>query len=109
MKAQELKKCGICHEGLMANGGLPLFYRVTIETMGVDTQAVRERHGLSLILGSGALAEVFASRSEVANLVHAPSMLLVCLRCATDLDRRHCLSELNAMADEVSTAEKAHG
>lgn len=93
MKPNELKPCALCKKGLM-HSGVPLFYRVTVEVMGVDVQAVRERQGLAMMLGSGPLAEVFAPTSEVANRVTEPDVLLVCHGCATDYGEAHCVMRL---------------
>ena len=71
MKAGELHPCDLCGKGII-HTGVPLFYRVTVERMGVDVQAVRERRGLHDIFGgraSPALLEVFAPTGEVANRI----------------------------------------
>lgn len=82
--------------------GLPLFYRVTIEVMGVDLQAVRERHGLSMLFGfkpgSAALAEVFAPTGEIANPAHAPETLLACQSCAISYADQRGLADLIEIA-----------
>lgn len=103
MKAKELRPCGICGNGLM-HTGVPLFYRVTIEVMGIDLQAVRERRGLEMLFGdkpgSAALAEVFAPTGEVANRVHDPDSMLICQQCAANYEHA-CILRLAELASKT--------
>jgi hypothetical protein len=105
VKARELKPCGMCGKGLM-HTGVPLFYRLTIEVMGVNLQAVRERSGLGqLFNGNAALAEVFAPTGEIANRVHEPDVMLVCQPCSLDFENRQCLAELAETAGRSAATQ----
>ena len=42
MHRKDFKPCAICHKGVM-HTGLPLFWRVHIERIGVDMQAAQRR------------------------------------------------------------------
>lgn len=56
MKAGEITECALCGQGLMARG-LPLFWRVRLERMGLSLAAVARVQGLeALTLGNIALA-----------------------------------------------------
>lgn len=96
MKANELRPCDLCGKGLM-HSGVPLFFRLTVERLAVDPQAIRERVGLATMFGNtpgaGAIAEVFASRSDVATPFVERHELLVCENCAIDPHCVHSLAE----------------
>lgn len=81
MNRADFKPCAICHKGMM-HTGLPLFYRVTIERMGIDLRAVRQQHGLEQLTGSVGLADVFSPNSALASPLPDPSVVLICEECA---------------------------
>lgn len=81
MKAGEFTKCALCGEGIM-RGGLPLFWRVTCERMGLDLAAVAQVSGMeTMMLGHVALARVFAD-PDIAVPLGVPRTVLVCEACA---------------------------
>lgn len=84
MKASDFKPCAICGKGVM-HSGMPLFYRVKVETMGVDSQAVRQVHGLETMLGSVALARVMGPDPDIAKpVIEDQPTALVCQPCALE-------------------------
>lgn len=80
MNRTDFKPCAKCGKGVM-HTGLPLFYRVRIERMGIDLNAVRTQHGLELMLGSPAIADVFSPHNAIANPI--PDSLVEVLICET--------------------------
>lgn len=87
MKASELKPCTSCGKGMMHDDN-PIFYKITMETMGIDIQAVREIHGLEMMLGKAApLASVLGTNPDIAMELDTTEHL-ICLKCllkSTDL------------------------
>ena len=78
---RELRPCAHCGKGLGHANGI-FFYRLTIQRMYIDYRAVREHHGLELITGSPAIANVFASDNELAKPVSEGLKVLICDDCA---------------------------
>ncbi len=84
MKAADLKPCAICGKGVM-HSGVPLFYRVKVEHMGIDASAVRQVHGLETMLGSVALARVMGPDPDIAKpIIEDQPAVLVCQPCALE-------------------------
>jgi hypothetical protein len=88
MKARDIKPCAICGKGLM-HAGVPLFYRVKVESMGVDLNAVRRHSGLEQFFGGrqlGAiLADVMGPNPDIAKpMIEDQPALLVCQSCALE-------------------------
>jgi hypothetical protein len=96
MKAIDFKPCGVCGQGMMFNGRPPLFYRVQIQSMGIDQGAVMRRHGLELMMGGGrqgaALAEAMGINEDIAKQIDSADVL-VCFPCAMELGPLHRLLE----------------
>ncbi len=87
MKAEELKPCALCGRGMM-HAGCPLFYRVTVQSMGVDARAAQQQHGLEQYFGGGAggavaLARIFSPDPEIAKEIGEAHQTLVCQDCST--------------------------
>lgn len=86
MKQTDFKPCACCGKGVM-HTGLPLFYRVTIERMGVDSQAVQRQHGLEMMLGGQAkIAHVMGENADMGLPIGAARKGLLCEKCASNLD-----------------------
>ena len=87
MKEQELRahaSCSLCKQKI-GTGGLPLFYRLTIERFGVDLHAVSRQTGLAMMLGGYAdLARVMGPDEEMARPLMPTLTLVVCEACAGD-------------------------
>ncbi len=84
---KDLKPCAICGKGLM-HTGVPLFWRVHIERIGVNAQAVQRQAGLETFFGGGhagaVLADVMGDGARLAEPIGEPAVRLVCESCATD-------------------------
>jgi hypothetical protein len=83
MKEAELRQhatCSACGKKVLA-AGLPLFWRVTIERFGVDMQACQRQQGLSMMLGSPALASVMGPDEDLAKPVMDKVVATVCESC----------------------------
>jgi len=86
MKEAELRMhatCGLCKKPIM-NGGLPLFWRITIERFGIDVSAAKRQDGLAQLLGSSALANVMGTDADMASPVMEPTSISVCEPCAME-------------------------
>lgn len=86
MKASEVKKCAGCGKGV-AHAGTPIFYRMKLETMGLDAKAIERRAGLEMIFGGGrpgaALAQVMGPDEPIAKVV-TTTEVLICQPCALE-------------------------
>lgn len=94
MKEAELRKhtaCSFCGKKLLSNGGLPLFWRVTVERFGIDMMAVQRQHGLGMVIGSAAIASVMGPDEDLAKPMQEPATLTICEICAT---RHTCVAHL---------------
>jgi hypothetical protein len=83
IKADELKPCAICGKGVM-HSGVPLFYRVSVEIMGVDASAVRQAHAMEQFFnGAVPIARVFMD-PDIAKPVFDPVESVICQPCALE-------------------------
>lgn len=89
MRAEELKPCAICGKG-MAHAGVPLFYRVRLEHMGINANAVRRTDAMERFFGGSAanpagiaVARVFEDPVIAEPIVDATEVL-VCQPCALE-------------------------
>lgn len=81
MKAGDFKPCALCGKGMM-HTGLPLFWRVRIERMSIDSRAVQRAHGMEQYMdGVIALARVFED-PDIATPIAGQTTALVCETCA---------------------------
>ncbi len=81
MKREDFTPCVVCGDLMGKANGL-LFYRLTIQRMAFDHQSIRQISGLEMVLGSSALASVFAPSTEVAKPFGDPVTVLICDDCA---------------------------
>ncbi len=82
MKAGDFKPCACCGKGVM-HTGVPVFWRVRIERMGIDARAVQQTHGMEQFMGGHvALARVFQDPDIATPIVDEPTTLLICEDCA---------------------------
>lgn len=98
MKPEDLRPCALCRKGVM-HTGLPLCYRVTVDRIGFDQQAIRQLAGLETMLGSVALARVMSPVSEVGKAISRRE-LLVCEECSTDSKHAHILAIFAELGEE---------
>lgn len=86
MKQTDFTPCTRCGKGV-AHTGVPLFYRVTIERMGIDGRAVERQTGLEMMLGGHAkLAHVMGPDEDMGLPIGPANVGLLCEKCAHDLD-----------------------
>ena len=102
LEREHIKACGICGKGVL-HSGLPLCYRVTIERLGFDLQAIQQAHGLELMLGNAALANVMGPTREFAKPFIEPIQFLVCETCSTG--ETHCVAALAEMNEPEEKPE----
>lgn len=86
MKEKELRECGIC--GIcgekIGKSGVPMFWRVMIECLGVDLAAVQRQTGLAMMLGGHAgIAAAMGPDEEMTVPLMDPVTLIVCETCCT--------------------------
>ena len=76
----------VCRKGVM-HTGLPLFWRVHIERIGVDMQVVQRQHELEQFFGSTspgavALADMFSDGAPIGKPMDEGKTVLICETCA---------------------------
>lgn len=81
MKANDIQQCVVCHRGLM-HAGTPLFWKISLQRMGLDRRAIEETAGLEMMMGSVALARVMGPDPDIAKPLDAERTVLVCEPCA---------------------------
>lgn len=82
IKRKDLKMCACCGRGMMACGAA-IFWRINIEMFAVNVRAVQRQHGLEMMLGSPALANVMGPDDDLAVRVDEGTSepMLVCNDC----------------------------
>jgi hypothetical protein len=86
MKQTDFTPCARCGKGVM-HTGLPMFYRVTVEHMGIDVQAARRQMGLEMMLGgAGRIANVMGPDEDMGLPIGSANQGLFCETCANDLN-----------------------
>lgn len=66
IKAQDIGN-SVTGKGVAADG--PVFYRVTIETCGLDLRAIQRQAGLELMVGNAALAAALSPDEHIAKII----------------------------------------
>lgn len=98
--------CIGCGKQLLATG-LPLFSRITIQSCGIDAEAVRRHVGLAMTLGGGrdglALASVMGPGEKPVIVMDTLQSVNVCVTCSQRTDLT--LFELIAKATEAGVGE----
>lgn len=83
MRASDFKPCAACGKGV-AHTGVPVFWRVHIERMGIDGVAVRQTVAMEdFFLGNIAIARAFQD-PEIAKPLDKPTQVLICEACALE-------------------------
>lgn len=96
MKAGDLENCVLCGQGMM-HAGMPLFWRITLQRMGVDMAAVQREAGLEMMMGGHvALARIMGPNEDIAAPIGAERTVLVCERCSS---RHTSIYELGLVDD----------
>lgn len=82
MKHRDFKPCHLCGKGVMHTGH-PLFLRISVDRLGVNTQTVQRAHGLELMMGGHALlANVMGPDEDLATVIDGRHDMLICGSCA---------------------------
>jgi len=103
IELRKAAKCGLCGKKV-GESGIPLFYRVRIERLGINLAAVRRQSGLEMMLGgSVALAQALSPEGEMTTQVMKPFEFTVCETCST---QDHCLAAMVEMAMPPDEEEK---
>ena len=97
MRAGDFTKCAGCGKGVM-HTGLPLFWRVSAERMGVDYRAVQRTDAMEKYMG-GAVAIARAFEDPVIAKPLSAQTMLVCEHCALSP------KPLAVLAEEASEAD----
>lgn len=71
MRAEEFTKCKGCGKGV-AHTGLPIFWRVKIERMGIDGNAVRQTDAMERYFGGHAGGSMGQSALAVSRVFQDP-------------------------------------
>lgn len=82
MKASDIKPCASCGKGVMHNG-LPFFWRIKLERMGMDMNEVHRAVGTEQLVGNVAVARALYD-PVVAKPIHEGKEVLICETCAGD-------------------------
>lgn len=86
IKQTGFTKCIKCGKG-MAHAGIPLFYRITVEPMGIDHRAVQRQHGLEMMMaGAAKLAHIMGPDDDMGLPIGPALTGLICHLCAHDFD-----------------------
>ena len=90
MKQPDFQPCCLCHKGIM-HTGLPVFYRIRIESMGIDIKAVNRQLGFEQFMGgNAALAYHMGAQESLASSLDEGKTLLLCHACALDSEATMC-------------------
>lgn len=89
MKHPEFKPCLSCGQGVMHSRN-PVFYRLKIEHMIINSGAVQRAAGLEQMVGSPAIAFHMGPQEDLAAPLTTAEFLL-CFDCATN---EQCVAEL---------------
>ncbi len=87
MKESELREnatCALC--GLrIGHAGIPIFYRVKLETFGLKIDAIKRKTGLEMMMdGNSALASVMGPDEDMAEPIGDALSFTVCQSCYTE-------------------------
>jgi len=87
MKESELREkanCGLC--GLpIGHTGIPIFYRVKIESFGLNASAIQRKTGLEMMLGGHSeLARIMGPDEDMAESMGPATEFTVCQSCYTE-------------------------
>lgn len=100
IKLDELMKLGnciVCGKKQL-EGGLPLFYCVTISRAGFDARALQRAAGLEMMMGP--LAQAFSPDEDLAKVIAGPHEVFVHETCADKI------SHLLQLIPEIKAEEK---
>lgn len=80
IKQREIKPCALCGRGVAHDGNFML-WRIRFDRLMLDHTAIRQRHGLELMLGSPVLANAMGPDRDIAKVIDGDHEALVCEPC----------------------------
>lgn len=81
MKAGDFKPCALCGRGVM-HAGMPIFYRVRIESMGINLEAVQRTAGMEQFMGGHVAIARALHDPDIATPIVPAVTSLVCQECS---------------------------
>lgn len=86
-RREHVRACALCGNGLAARG-IPLFYRLRVETFALDPSAISRSSGLEQVMGGGRvgalLAHVMGPNEPLARRLAPTFEALVCQPCVME-------------------------
>ena len=73
--------CAFCTRPIVRPDYPPLFFRLKLERLCLDAQAVRRRQGLAMLLGSHPLARVMGPNEDIAKVITGPRDVFIYEPC----------------------------
>lgn len=93
IKRKELKPCAICGHGVM-RAGIPIFYRITVETFFIDLRAVQRQHELEMMIGNPAIAHAMGPDADLAKrLEERVEPAIICQPCMLEIHAGQLIRE----------------
>lgn len=99
-----LGPCLVCGKHLLEEG--ILFYRVSVEFCGFDAQAVKQRVGLEMMLGSGPLARAMGPDADMANVMTGPVSAVIHQGCADAITPKFLFQMLERADDGEASCQQ---
>lgn len=108
MKHKDFSPCASCGKGVM-HTGVPLFYRITIEHMGIDARAVQRQAGLEqFFAGNAMLANIMGPDDDLGLPIGDAVRGLLCATCGNSPETCFALIA-EALQDRQRKKEDAAG
>ena len=86
-KKSDIKQCAKCGKGLM-HSGVPIFYKVGIQSMGFDKGALQRTAALEQYFGGAgpgiAIANVMGPDEDLAKSIGKGTNVLICQNCIVE-------------------------
>lgn len=102
VKQSEIQKCRLCKKGVAHSNQL-LSTRLRVTRLCVDPDAIRQQHGLEMVLGgNGVIAMALGTDREMLKPLGEEVTVMICDVCAMDMT----LAELWELANEEKSDER---
>jgi hypothetical protein len=67
------------------HAGHPLFLRISVDRLGIDSKAVQRAHGMELMMGGNVLlANIMGLDEDLAKVIDGRHDMLICIQCANE-------------------------
>lgn len=107
MKQEEITACAVCRRGVAHDRNLT-FYRVRVEYLVLNVQAIQRQHGLEQFFGGGQaaarIAHVMGPGEDIAKGLSEDTGL-VCFDCAVTTSIVHLGEIFGKRAEEINSSE----